>query len=138
MICKDQNSRYITIYIFFCLLAFANKLFFLWKLFHNKCKSNLLLLLSFCWKGNGSPLQCSCLENPRDEGAWWAAVYGVAQSRTRLKRLSSSSSFCFIIIFSISFHLILWNKCFILTLVWFLRIKRHCNFVILMVTLTFF
>ena len=40
---------------------------------------------------NGNPLQCSCLENPRDGGAWWAAVYGVAQSRTRLKRLSSSS-----------------------------------------------
>ena len=39
---------------------------------------------------NGNPLQCSCLENPRDGGAWWAAVYGVAQSRTRLKRLSSS------------------------------------------------
>ena len=42
-------------------------------------------------EGNGNPLQCSCLENPRDEGAWWAAVYGVAQSRTRLRRLSSSS-----------------------------------------------
>ena len=41
-------------------------------------------------EGNGSLLQCSCLENPRDGGAWWAAVYGVAQSRTRLKRLSSS------------------------------------------------
>ena len=41
---------------------------------------------------NGNLLQCSCLENPRDGGAWWAAVYGVAQSRTRLKRLSSSSS----------------------------------------------
>ena len=39
--------------------------------------------------GNGNPLQCSCLENPRDGGAWWAAVYGVAQSWTRLKRLSS-------------------------------------------------
>ena len=37
---------------------------------------------------NGKPLQCSCLENPRDGGAWWAAVYGVAQSRTQLKRLS--------------------------------------------------
>ena len=36
-------------------------------------------------EGNGSPLQCSCLENPRDRGAWWAAVYGVAQSRTWLK-----------------------------------------------------
>ena len=43
-------------------------------------------------EGNGNPLQCSCLENPRDGGAWWAAVYGVAHSWTRLKRLSSSSS----------------------------------------------
>ena len=43
-------------------------------------------------EGNGNPLQCSCLENPRDGGAWWAAVYGVAQSWTRLKWLSSSSS----------------------------------------------
>ena len=41
-------------------------------------------------EGNGNPLQSSCLENPRDGGGWWAAVYGVAQSRTRLKRLSSS------------------------------------------------
>ena len=43
-------------------------------------------------EGNGLLLQCSCLENPRNGGAWWAGVYGVAQSRTRLKRLSSSSS----------------------------------------------
>ena len=43
-------------------------------------------------EGNGNPLQCSCLENPRDRGTRWAAVYGVTQSRTRLKRLSSSSS----------------------------------------------
>ena len=43
-------------------------------------------------EGNSNPLQCSCLENPRDGGAWWAAVYGVAQSRRWLKRLSSSSS----------------------------------------------
>ena len=48
--------------------------------------------LSCIGEGNGNPLQCSCLENPRDGGAWWAAVYGFAQSRTRLKRLSSSSS----------------------------------------------
>ena len=48
--------------------------------------------LSCIGEGNGSPLQCSCLENPRDGGAWWAAVCGVSQSRTRLKRLSSSSS----------------------------------------------
>ena len=50
------------------------------------------LSLSGIGEGNGNPLQCSCLENPRDGGAWWAAVYGVAQSWTRLKRLSSSSS----------------------------------------------
>ena len=43
-------------------------------------------------EGNGNSLQCSCLENPRDGGAWWAATYGVAQSRTWLKWLSSSSS----------------------------------------------
>ena len=48
--------------------------------------------LSCIGEGNGNPLQCSCLENPRHRGAWWAAIYGVAQSRTRLKRLSSSSS----------------------------------------------
>ena len=48
--------------------------------------------LSCIGEGNDNPLQCSCLDNPRDLGAWWAAVYGVAQSRTRLKRLSSSSS----------------------------------------------
>ena len=48
--------------------------------------------LSCIGEGNGNPLQCSCLENPRDGGSWWAAVYGVTQSRTRLKWLSSSSS----------------------------------------------
>ena len=48
--------------------------------------------LSCIGEGNGKPLQCSCLENPRDGGALWAAFYGVAQSWTRLKRLSSSSS----------------------------------------------
>ena len=45
--------------------------------------------LSCTGEGNDNPLQCSCLENPRDGGAWWAAIYGVTQSRTRLKRLSS-------------------------------------------------
>ena len=48
--------------------------------------------LSCIGEGNGNSLQCFCLENPRDRGAWWAAVHGVAQSRTRLKQLSSSSS----------------------------------------------
>ena len=48
--------------------------------------------LSCTGEGNGNPLQCSCLENPRDGGAWWVSVYGAAQSRTQLKRLSSSRS----------------------------------------------
>ena len=47
--------------------------------------------LSCIGEGNGNPLQCSCLENPRDGRAWWAAIYGVSQSQKRLKRLSSSS-----------------------------------------------
>ena len=48
--------------------------------------------LSRIGEGNGNPLQCSCLENPRDGGAWWAAVYGVAQSRTQLKRLAAAAA----------------------------------------------
>ena len=50
------------------------------------------LHLYFSGEGDGTSFQYSCLENPRDRGAWWAAIYGVAQSWTRLKRLSSSSS----------------------------------------------
>jgi len=48
--------------------------------------------LSCIGEGNGNPLQCSCLENPMDGGAWWATIFGVTQSRTRLKQLSSSIS----------------------------------------------
>ena len=48
--------------------------------------------LSCIGEDNGNPLQCSCLETPRDGGTWWAAVYGVAQGQTQLKQLSSSSS----------------------------------------------
>ena len=71
--------------------------------------------LSCIGEGNGSPLQCSCLENPRDGGAWWAAVYGIAQSRTRLKRLSSSSNAetCYILyflVFYLSRYLFLKNS----------------------------
>ena len=68
-----------------------------WAAIHGVAKSGTTDRLHFHFslscigEGNGNPLQCSCLENPRDGGAWWAAVYGVAQSRTRLKRLSSSS-----------------------------------------------
>ena len=54
--------------------------------------TSLWFSLSCIGEGNGNPLQCSCLENPRDGGASWAAVYGVTQSQTRLKRLNSSSS----------------------------------------------
>ena len=53
---------------------------------------HFIFSLSCIGEGNGNPLQCSCLENPRDGGAWWAAVCGVAQSPTRLKQLSSSCS----------------------------------------------
>ena len=53
-------------------------------------------------EGNGNPLQYSCLENPMDRGAWWAAVYGVTRSRTRLKRLSSSSQLS-------SMKIVLWS-----------------------------
>ena len=52
----------------------------------------LFIYIYISGEGNGNPLQYSCLENPRDRGAWWAVVYGVAQSQTRLKRFSSSSS----------------------------------------------
>ena len=55
--------------------------------------------LSRIGEGNGNPLQCSCLEKPRDQGAWWAAVYGVTQSQTQLKRLSSSSRLVFGLLF---------------------------------------
>ena len=58
--------------------------------------------LSCTGEGNGNPLQCSCLESPRDREAWWAAIYGVTQSRTRLKQLSSSSSMHISISFFIS------------------------------------
>ena len=54
--------------------------------------TSLSLFTFMHWRRKCNPLQCSCLENPRDGGTWWAAVYGVAQSRTWLKRLSSSSS----------------------------------------------
>ena len=62
--------------------------------------THFLFSLSCIGEGNGNPLQCSCLENPRDEGAWWAAIFGVIQSWTQLKRLSSStSSRCFSVYF---------------------------------------
>ena len=70
---------------------------------------HFLFSLSYIEKGHGTPLQCSCLENPGDRGAWWAAVSGAAQSWTRLKRLSSSSqnlSVIFICVSSLFFVLL--------------------------------
>ena len=61
--------------------------------------------ISCIGEGNGNPLQYSCLENPRDGGAWWASIYGVAQSRIRLKRLSSSSSCLLDLIDYFLFHI---------------------------------
>ena len=74
--------------------------------------------LSCIGEGNGNPLQCSCLEDPRDRGAWWAAVYGVAQSQTRLKYISSSS----IVIF---FKLITQNV--ISSIILFLNMQINCR-----------
>ena len=54
--------------------------------------TSLSLFTFMHWRGNGNPLQCSCLENPRDRGAWWAAICGVTESRTQLKWFSSSSN----------------------------------------------
>ena len=72
---------------------------------------HFLFSLSCIGEGNGNPLQCSCLENPRDGGAWWAALYGVAQSRTRLKWLSipfRKSSLTMLVQSLLSF--VKWNK----------------------------
>ena len=63
-----------------------------WEESYTTARLHFHFSLSCIGEGDGNPLRCSCLENPRDEGAWWAAVYGVAQSQTRLKWLSSSSS----------------------------------------------
>ena len=68
--------------------------------------------LSHIEEGNGNPLQYSCLENPRDRGTWWAAIYGVAQSRTWLKWLSSSSSN---------------RKQYKIIIIYWLLWKKHCN-----------
>ena len=62
------------------------------KIFTSKLTTFITVTDSVLGEGNGTPLQYSCLENPMDGGAWWAAVYGVAQSQTQLKRLSSSSN----------------------------------------------
>ena len=71
--------------------------------------------LSCIGERNGNPLQCSCLENPRDSGAQWAAVYGVTQSRTRLKRLSTLSNYP--LFFFLFYFFWLWENKFTLFLI---------------------
>ena len=91
----------LAIHIFTDVLYWSNHLLFLvyWEFLSimDLIVSSFFFAYIYCvdhmcfGEGNGNPLQCSCLENPRDRGAWWAAVYGVTQSQTRLKWLSSSS-----------------------------------------------
>src|SRR5574341_1383723 len=76
--------------------------------------------LSCIGEGNGSPLQCSCLENPRDGGAWWAAFYGVAQSQIRLKQLSSSNS-CWSLVCYLNYFPPRWKTFVVLE-----KFKSHC------------
>ena len=78
--------------------------------------------LSCVGEGNGNPLQCSCLENPRDGGVWWAAIHGVSQSRTRLKWLSSSSQM------SLAVFNNLGNKILYSIKSWFLRTFKNFLF----------
>ena len=77
------------------------------------------LSLSCIGEGNGNPPQCSCLENPRDGGAWWAAIYGVAQSQTWLKWLSSSnnSNIWNVFIFFSCFFISLYHICLFICVV---------------------
>ena len=84
--------------------------------------------LSCIGEGNGNPLQCSCLENPRDWGAWWATVYGIAQSWTRMKRLSSSSIYIYIY----TPKVVEWKN---MVGKWFLTLKN--NFLLPRVLITF-
>ena len=62
-----------------------------WEELFNSPRPLSSSLVTGSGEGNGNPLQCSCLENPRDSGAWWAAVYGVAQSWTRLSDLAAAA-----------------------------------------------
>ena len=89
-VCAHKSALQVCVCVSVCLsVCVLGRLFQMLTFSQSSCFQACNPLLG---EGNGNPLQCSCLENPRDGRAWWAAVYGVAQSRTRLKRLSSSSS----------------------------------------------
>ena len=92
----------------------------------NSIIDNCWSLWGFSGEGNGNPLQCSCLENPRDGGAWWAADYGVTQSWTRLKRLSRSSSGSSRIMLIILFLFLYWISYLPVRLPWWLRQQKIC------------
>ena len=79
--------------------------------------------LSCIGEGTGNPLQCSCLENPRDGGAWWAAIYGVVQSRTRLKRLSISSSVHAVFSFWVCITFKIYTLYMLHTCVWKVKVR---------------
>ena len=98
--CIISSSR------FFCpMLQFSQFKIRLWEWMSDTTEQlHFQFSLSCIGEGNGNPLQCSCLENPRDGGSWWAAVSGVAQSRTRLERLSSSSSSSNICVLTAGLH----------------------------------
>ena len=83
--------------------------------------------LSCIGEGNGNPLQYSCLENPKDGWAWWAAVYGVAQSQTRLKQLSSSSSAVVWTFLEIAFFWGDWNENWPFPVLWPLLSFPNCR-----------
>ena len=84
---REENAKFENSYFF------KNQILYLRTLLNYLFDTyNYSLLLDHHGEGNGNPLQCSCLENPRDGGAWWAAICGVAQSLTQLKQLSSSRS----------------------------------------------
>ena len=96
---SDSSPSLSTLFIFFIIASLVGTL--AWKIpwaeepgrlqsmaslkSQTRLRDDFHFSLSCIGEGNGNPLQCSCLENPRDGGAWWAAVYGVAQSRTPLK-----------------------------------------------------
>ena len=84
-----SSSRWLLAVIEFQLSYSRSWKMMLWKVLHSIC--NMHSVCNMLAPGS-NPLQCSCLKNPRDGGAWWAAIYGVAQSWTQLKWLSSSST----------------------------------------------
>ena len=99
-----SSSNFLVVYLGFSKAVVLHSSTLAWKIpwmeepggLHSmmslRVRHDWAISLSCAGEGNGNPPQCSCLENPRDGGAWWAAIYGVAQSRTWLKQLSNMKS----------------------------------------------